>query len=169
LILVFFASTLSGQKVPAVTGSNVTQAQAQEALDFHNKARKEVRTAPLSWSPELAAYAQAWADSLAKWGCNMAHRSSKNMKLKSYGENIYWSSGSSATALDASEGWYSEIEKYVYGALTPTNWSGTGHYTQMVWSNTTAVGIGVTVCDSGGMIIVANYDPPGNYMGQKPY
>jgi hypothetical protein len=39
----------------------------------------------------------------------------------------------------------------------------------MVWKNTTHVGVGIGVCKSGEILIVANYNPPGNYMGEKPY
>ncbi|HYC84897.1 MAG TPA: CAP domain-containing protein [Chryseosolibacter sp.] len=168
LVLMLAGFGCWAQKVSAPTGSTLSLDQAQEALDFHNKVRKDVGTRPLVWSAELAAYAQAWADSLAKWDCAMKHRTGE-FRLKRYGENIYWSSSSAGTALKASKGWYSEIEKFVYGKLTPENWSGSGHYTQMVWSTTTAVGIGLATCEGGGTIIVANYDPPGNYMGEKPY
>ncbi|MEI6088085.1 MAG: CAP domain-containing protein [Bacteroidota bacterium] len=44
-----------------------------------------------------------------------------------------------------------------------------GHYTQMVWKNTKEVGVGVSTCPNGAIIIVANYFPAGNYMRQFPY
>jgi pathogenesis-related protein 1 len=160
--------TISAQTVPAETGSKVTQAQAQEALQHHNKARADVGTKPLEWSPELAAYAQEWADHLASNDCAFEHRSGQ-YRVKGYGENIFWGSASVYNALSASESWYSEIEQYVHGTLTSENWSAAGHYTQMVWYNTTAVGIGIATCKSGAVLIVANYNPPGNYMGEKAY
>jgi pathogenesis-related protein 1 len=39
----------------------------------------------------------------------------------------------------------------------------------MVWKETTHVGMGIAICKNGGMIIVANYNPAGNYIGEKPY
>jgi pathogenesis-related protein 1 len=168
LILLFCYATAYCQSVPENTGSKVTQAAAQEALDFHNKVRNDVGTKPLQWSAELATYAQNWADSLAMRDCAFEHRPHYPGK-RNYGENIFWGSADSYTVLNASKSWYSEIEKYVYGALNASNWYGTGHYTQMVWYNTKSVGIGATVCSSGAILIVANYDPPGNYMGEKPY
>jgi len=39
----------------------------------------------------------------------------------------------------------------------------------MFWRNTKKVGWGVAKCKNGSYIIVANYDPPGNYMGEKAY
>jgi pathogenesis-related protein 1 len=167
LIAIFLSLDTLAQSVPPSTGSKISQAEAQEALDFHNKARKDVGPEPLQWSSEVAAYAQSWADSLALRNCAFEHRQGSS-RLRSYGENIYWSSGSSI-ALNASRSWYSEISKYTYGTLTSENWSVSGHYTQMVWADSKRLGIGKATCRNGATIIVANYDPPGNYMGEKPY
>ena len=167
-LLILICTSSFGQKVPKKTGSKVSTDQAQEALDFHNKVRKDVGTAPLEWSEELAAFAQDWADQLAKRDCAFEHRP-RTSGGKNYGENIYWGSASTFTPLNASESWYSEIEKYKHGPLNESNWYATGHYTQMVWYSTKKVGIGAATCSSGEIIIVANYDPPGNYMGEKAY
>ena len=152
------------QTVPEKTGSNVSQAQAQEALDFHNKVRADVNVPGLEWSEELAAYAQQWAEQVASDGRKLKHR--QNGK---YGENIFGGGGGNYTALNASESWYGEIKDFTPGILNESNWYKTGHYTQMVWRNTTRVGIGMATCSGGGIIIVGNYDPPGNYMGESPY
>lgn len=168
LFFIALSAKAFAQSAPAQTGSKVSQAEAQEALDFHNKARKDVGTNPLEWSTELATYAQEWADKLAANNCAFEHRSGEN-RVKPYGENIFWGMGTTYTALNASKSWYSEIEKYVHGPLSSDNWSAAGHYTQMVWYNTTAVGIGLSKCADGATLIVANYNPPGNYMGEKPY
>jgi hypothetical protein len=39
----------------------------------------------------------------------------------------------------------------------------------MVWKSTKQVGIAVSKCDDGAIIIVANYNPTGNFMGETPY
>jgi pathogenesis-related protein 1 len=39
----------------------------------------------------------------------------------------------------------------------------------VIWKNTTQVGCGCAVSQSGAFFFVCNYDPPGNYIGQKPY
>ena len=51
----------------------------------------------------------------------------------------------------------------------------TGHFTQVVWKNTTKVGFGYGIAkekyqgwDMIKTIVVANYGPPGNYMGDFP-
>ncbi len=65
--------------------------------------------------------------------------------------------------------WYGEKEKYTYSKLGEGNWMETGHYTQMIWKNTTEIGVGIATCPSGGVIVVANYNPPGNFSGEYPY
>src|SRR5436309_740823 len=72
--LLLLSANAFSQKVPTSTGSKVSQEDAQAALDFHNKARNDVGSPPLEWSKDLAKYAQAWADQLAKEGCQLKHR-----------------------------------------------------------------------------------------------
>jgi pathogenesis-related protein 1 len=43
-----------------------------------------------------------------------------------------------------------------------------GHYTQIVWRDTTSVGCAAQSCPQG-EIWVCDYSPPGNYVGQHPY
>ena len=155
----------SAPTVPSNTGSSIPQAQAQAALDFNNAKRHDVGVAPLQWSTKLAAVAQNWADHLAKdEGCNLSHTQNN-----SYGENLFGGQGAPYTALSAMQGWYGEIAKYHYGVLTDSNWYTTGHYTQMIWHNTTEVGMGQATCSGGGTVIAAEYNPPGNVVGEKPY
>lgn len=154
----------AAQAVPAATGSSVPPAQAQAALDFHNAKRHDVGVPPLQWSPQLAAAAQQWANHLAASGCAFDHTPNNR-----YGENLFAGNGTPYTPLDAAKDWYSEISKFHYGVLTSNNWYAAGHYTQMVWRNTTQLGIGQSTCKDGSTIIVAEYDPPGNYIGQAPY
>jgi uncharacterized protein YkwD len=165
VLLLVTSLLLSPRAVPPTTGSNVASDQAQVSLDFQNAKRREVGVPPLEWSPELASAAQKWADHLATdRGCALEH--SENGK---YGENLFGGRGAAFTALDAAQKWYSEIEKYKYGAVTDANWNQAGHYTQMVWKTTTKVGMGRATCSGGLVVIVAEYDPAGNYTGEKPY
>lgn len=135
---------------------------------LHNLAREQVSPAPstplpaLRWSGTVAAAAQAWAD-----GCKFSHSGS------AYGENIYATSGTSTPA-DVVNSWVSEKAKYSYAN---NSCSGTcGHYTQVVWAASTSLGCGVKTCTQNSpfgspswQFWVCNYDPPGNYIGQKPY
>jgi pathogenesis-related protein 1 len=173
LILFFFMhfmGTCFSQVVINETGSKVSVKEALKALDFHNKVRKEVNVDPLEWSVELAKYAQEWADFLAKENnCRIAHRGWLGKDTKMAGENIFMGSGMDYDALFASKTWYREKKNYNPRLSGISAFQNSGHYTQMVWSETDKVGIGMAVCKSGATIIVANYDPPGNMLGKKPY
>ncbi len=169
IILGMFIVRVQAQSVPDITGSKVTKEEAQTALDFHSKVRADVGVTALTWSPDLAKFAQEWADHLASQGCDMQHRPRTGEWTQKYGENIFWGKGADYSALDASKSWYSEIEFYTHGEISSSNWSKTGHYTQMVWKKTSQVGIAVAKCSDGAIIIVANYDPAGNFMGESPY
>ena len=149
------------------TGSNVTPEDAQAVLDHHNKIRQDLGIPPLTWSKDVAAFAQQWADSLANFNdCNIKHHSNE----LGYGENIFGASSADVfKPIDASLAWYKEKEKYTYSKLGEGNWYETAHYTQMIWKNTTEMGMGIATCPSGGLVIVANYSPAGNYSGEYPY
>jgi len=59
---------------------------------------------------------------------------------------------------------------YTYSTNSCASGKVCGHYTQVVWKNSTKIGCAGVVCSNGGGIIYGcNYDPPGNYSGQKPY
>jgi pathogenesis-related protein 1 len=169
LLLFSSMQTFAQLVVPPVTGSKVTSQQAQAALDFHNQVRKDVKVPALEWSRELAAYAQLWANKLVSDGCKLEHRPSSGKWTRIYGENIYFGTAKGLTATDASKAWYGEIKDFNNEKLSRSNFAKIAHYTQMVWRSTTKVGIGQAVCPSGATIIVANYSPMGNYMGQMPY
>jgi pathogenesis-related protein 1 len=160
IIFLLFSTHSYAQSKIDTTGSKISIADAQKVLDHHNLVRKDVGAPPLTWSKELAAFAQQWADHLASTN-TFSHRPNNQ-----YGENIFMGSGS-YTSVDASLGWYSEIKDYKYGKFTGSG--GVGHYTQMVWKNTTQVGLGVAIAANGDIYVVANYSPAGNYIGEFPY
>ena len=130
---------------------------------YHNKVRADVGVAPMKWSAALAAYAQDWADHLAATTCRMAHRTERK-----YGENLFQGTAGHYTAVDAAKGWESEKKDYRGGVLMASNWHPAGHYTQMVWRDTTTLGCGEAIC-SRTLIVACNYDPPGNYIGRRPF
>lgn len=136
---------------------------------LHNAARASVDPPaatpipPLAWSADVAAEAQAYAEQ-----CVWMH--SGNPK---YGENLFASSGGSTPA-DVVGSWVSEEADYDYAS---NGCSGIcGHYTQVVWAKSMKLGCGKATCTSGSPfgsgnweIWVCNYDPPGNFNGEKPY
>jgi pathogenesis-related protein 1 len=66
------------------------------------------------------------------------------------------------------QAWLDEKKFYNGEPIGGANFSQVGHYTQAVWKGTTEVGGAKVICN-GMMILVFNYDPPGNMIGEKPY
>lgn len=152
------------------TGSLLMPEEADEALAFHNKVRSDVGVNALVWSTELSAYAQEWADHLvSNNNCQLQHRSNTGMNSQNYGENLAINYYSSHSAREASEAWYEEISLFSNVVLNKDNWYDAGHYSQMVWRNTTQLGMGSAKCPNGSYVVVANYNPSGNFMGKKAY
>lgn len=162
IILICLVAESSAQELVKLSGE-----QRQEFIDVHNQWRANVGTKPLEWNNDLAKYAAEWAMQLTK-KCQMEHRPTEGKWKRIYGENLYWISTSSASPKHAVDSWGSEIQYYKKPApiKSPNKY---GHYTQMVWKNTTEVGCAIAVCKEGGTLVVCNYDPPGNWLGETAY
>ncbi|BFG42190.1 hypothetical protein CerSpe_284640 [Prunus speciosa] len=145
----------------ALLQSTGAQDSPQDYLNAHNAARAQVGVAPLTWDPNLAAYAQRYANSRAG-DCNLVHSGGP------YGENIAKSSGdlSGTAAVNLFVG---EKPNYDYNSNTCAAGKVCGHYTQVVWRNSVRLGCAKARCTNGGTFIGCNYDPRGNIVGQKPY
>jgi len=133
---------------------------AQEMVEAHNRWRSKVGVAPLRWSPQLASYAQEWADRLASSG-QFNHRPQQQ-----YGENLFGGSGRRWSPTEVVDSWGSEVKDYNYANNSCREVC--GHYTQIVWAKTTEVGCAVARSGNG-EVWVCNYNPPGNFVGQRPY
>ena len=63
--------------------------------------------------------------------------------------------------------WYNEIENYDFN--NPNAGGNTQHFTQVVWADSTELGIGIGQSKSSTgneiLIVVCNYNPPGNFLG----
>lgn len=129
-------------------------------LMAHNEVRKRAEVPPLAWSNHLAAVAQDWADHLLSQG-QFYHR-----PRPVYGENLLEINGSRALAAEVVAIWAGEASNYSYGSNTCRGMC--GHYTQLVWSSTHEVGCAVAH-DAGREVWVCNYNPPGNWVGERPY
>lgn len=149
-------------------GSNLTVQEVEALLQAHNKARAEVGVGPLMWSKEIAIYAQEWAEHLASTQCRLEHHPRSGTCKHVYGENLFMGTAGYYDVADAVKAWEGEKIYYNGEALNSSNWKDSGHYTQVVWKGTTHVGCAKAEC-KGNMLVVCNYDPPGNVLRQKPY
>jgi uncharacterized protein YkwD/methionine-rich copper-binding protein CopC len=137
-------------------------------LATHNKWRAMVDVANLTWSDKAATAAQNWANTIAG-ECKLKHGGTTDGDGTQYGQNIHWTSASSSSMEGVVDAWASEKQYYNYSDNSCETGKVCGHYTQVVWANTTQVGCGQTQCSNGSTMTVCNYIPPGNYVGQKPY
>ena|SRR5689334_12112987 len=163
ILTLILASTLEPRTSLPPSDQPLDKDQIELMVKQHNVWREKVGCPPLKWSKDLAKYAQEWADQLAKRGCEMKHRPPDK-----YGENIFWSSGLTNKSDYVVDAWGSEIEFYNEKKNSCKSNEVCGHYTQVVWCTTTEVGCGMAKC-GGEEIWVCNYNPPGNWVGERPY
>jgi hypothetical protein len=127
------------------------------APGIHNIYRDQHCVPPASRSADLQREAQDWANR-----CTFSHSGVANR-----GENLYW--GPAGTNLDSNwaavRWWYNEINQYNFG--NPGFSQKTGHFTQVIWRDSTLIGCGRAVCGQY-VYWVCRYYPPGNYLGQFP-
>ncbi len=148
-------------------------AQMEGMTAAHNEYRLEKHDVSLVWDDEVAAYAQEWAEYLRdNHDCQLQHRSWLGMDKVSYGENLYgasaWGMVLQTTPQQVVDAWWSEVEFYDYDTDGCTDVC--GHYTQVMWESSTRLGCGVAFCNDGQTDVwVCNYDPPGNWIGMKPW
>ena len=146
----------------------------RKTLDVHNSERAAVEVAPLTWSNNLAAGAQTWAQHLATTG-QFAHdpvHTGLSCTGPCYGENIAGFFNDVSEPNGGQSKWVAEKSLYHGGP----SFYAVGHYTQMVWQKTKQVGC-ATAPPNGQpsprghafSILVCRYDPPGNYPNQLPY
>ncbi|KAI1094043.1 PR-1-like protein [Rostrohypoxylon terebratum] len=87
--------------------------------------------------------------------CNMRHSGGP------YGENLALGCSDAPSCVDM---WASEVTGYDYGS--PGFGESTGHFTQLVWRDTTDVGCGAVLCPgNGGWYLACEYWPRGNIIG----
>ena len=136
------------------------QNSQQDYLNAHNAARSQVSVANIIWDSTVAAYALNYSNSRIS-DCNLVHSNGP------YGENLAKGSGS-FTGTAAVNLWVAEKPHYDYASNSCVGGQCL-HYTQVVWRNSVRVGCARVQCTNGWWFISCNYDPPGNYIGQRPY
>jgi pathogenesis-related protein 1 len=161
-LLIVFAGTSgaqwrrSGEGQPALAPSSL----ARDMLAVHRAVRARVGVAPLAWSDRLAGRAQDWADTL------LARRQFAHRPNSTYGENLFEITGAAASSAQVVNAWAAESRNYDYHSNGCRGVC--GHYTQIVWAGTEAVGCAVAR-GGGREVWVCDYDPPGNWAGKRPY
>ncbi|VDM25389.1 unnamed protein product [Hydatigera taeniaeformis] len=152
-----------------------TEVEQAQLLEAHLQARENVYPPAsdmllMEYSKELETLADSWAKE-----CNF---SLPNLEIhpqyRDLIQNTVLISGVKPPFTEGLCSWRKEAEKYNY---QDNSCSGVcGHYTQMIWATTDKVGCAMRQCDglrsdwdNPQYLIVCQYSPGGNYVGQKPY
>ncbi|XP_073513981.1 uncharacterized protein [Phyllobates terribilis] len=150
----------------------LTNVEKKTLVEKHNvyRSRADPQAADmkaLRWDQTLEDLATSYA---AK--CIWDHNEERGFR----GENLFLMTGSSLDVELGMADWHRERDYYNFTTATCQENQMCGHYTQMVWAHTERVGCGEKFCekvegfdDSNIHLLVCNYEPPGNFQGEKPY
>lgn len=153
---------------------------SEDYICAHNAVRATADPVPspelenVNWDDNLADIARAYAE-----GCEYAHNPDRSNNYPGYvGENLFIITPNPASAETVVNAWGSEDQYYDYNNNSCQSGEMCGHYTQIVWRESTTIGCGTAVCYdievngnlwSEAHLVVCNYSPGGNYVGERPY
>lgn len=143
----------------------------QALITAHDAIRANAMPAPtpalsaMQWSASAQALAEDWAAR-----CNFMHRDPNSL-----GENLS-AATQEQTPTAVVNDWASEKADYTWATDTCRSGRQCGHYTQVVWRSSIRLGCAQQRCTTGSpfgsgawFFFVCDYDPAGNFVGQKPY
>ncbi|XP_028797677.1 pathogenesis-related leaf protein 6-like [Neltuma alba] len=156
-----FALLFLFMTLPLLFQISEAQNSPQDYLNAHNVARGQVGVPNITWDDTVATYALNYVNSRTS-DCNLVHSGGP------YGENLAKGSGL-FTGTAAVNLWVAEKPYYNYTSNSCVGGQQCLHYTQVVWKNSVRVGCARVQCNNGWWFVSCNYDPAGNYIGQRPY
>ncbi|KAA0197020.1 GLIPR1 protein 1 [Fasciolopsis buskii] len=139
-------------------------------LQLHNSARQKLLACQLEGQPQAKSmpdlvYDQGIADKAQSWAdnCTVGHDTYNDRKTDTFatvGQNFAGNTDFSS----AFDSWFAEYPYYNFDANTCAASKTCGHYTQVVWAQTTHIGCAFTECPNTaqfpyGKSIVCNYGP----------
>ena len=142
----------------------------ERLLAAHNRERDAIGAAPLTWDPVLARSARDWARYLARTG-RLEHSADDPWWSDPEGENL-WAGTVNHYQPESMVGlWAAEKRHYRAGVFPNNSRTGrvenVGHYTQMIWGKTGAVGCALERGRDEDFL-VCRYTRAGNVVGERP-
>lgn len=162
------AETPAGPPLPPTLPRPGVSLSEQEArlLEAHNAERRRLGVPALVWSDRLAQDATRWGRTLIA-----TDRFDHDPNRVQQGENLWAGWGRAYSPEEMVDSWISERADYQPGAFPDVsrtgNWADVGHYTQLIWRETTHLGC-ATEGRNDKTILVCRYAPSGNVMGRRP-
>lgn len=162
--------TTAKTQAPVSSDFDTCQRQFQTAaLKAHNKYRYLHHVPALSPDSGLQEFALKYAEIMA------VNNVFEHSGASGLGENLAYVWSSRVRSLDdcAAFGerftkmWYDEISLYDFNR--PGFYHETGHFTQLVWKDTKAVGCGLAISKDYKIYGSCNYSPPGNFVGAQSF
>ncbi|KAG4068561.1 hypothetical protein HA402_004902 [Bradysia odoriphaga] len=139
-------------------------------VDEHNTYRSGAKPPAsnmkqMEWNTTLESLAKKWASR-----CKFEHGQPENTINEWIGQNLYWTTDPNNIIVNAIRAFHSEGRDYNFKRNTCAPNKVCGHYTQVMWANSYKIGCALSPPGCGrGHILVCNYLPGGNYVGEKPY
>jgi len=126
-----------------------------------NEIRRNHKVNPVVEDKALNTAAQKWAEEIAK------KDKAENGPEDDQGECLFSYSGPNFDLNSAITAWYKGAEKYDF---KKSKWQqGCGNFTQLVWADSTHVGVGAAESkESKKIYVVARFTPPGNLVITPP-
>jgi len=167
-------STICPGSTCAMPASLVTDEQARDIVDAHNRLRistNAVAMRKMHYNETLAERAQALADK-----CKIAHEDTCLCNGKPLGQNLFVNIGKdkyeSQGVTKYVEHWFNEIADFDLQNNKCKDGKICGHFRQVAWKDTHQIGCGIRRCMKGEdyrEVFVCDYYPPGNNPAIAPY
>ncbi|HST35585.1 MAG TPA: CAP domain-containing protein [Allosphingosinicella sp.] len=142
---------------------------AESLLAIHNRERAQVGVPPLVWDEALAAEAASYVPELIDLG-DLEH-SDEAMEGET-GENLAMGTAGYYSPEALTQLWVDEKNSFENGIFPNVSrtgdWDEVGHYTAMVWRETTSVGCAIG-SGGGDLYLVCRYAPAGNVFSERVY
>jgi uncharacterized protein YkwD len=143
----------------------------ERLLAGHNRERDAMGVAPLKWDKNLARDAQVWAQHLIDVG-HLVHSPDEPEDPNPEGENLWAGTRGYYGPEDMIGLWVAEKKNFKQGIFPANaingNLDDVGHYTQLTWRSTKAVGCAV-VRGQRDDFLVCRYNEGGNVIGERPF
>ncbi|UNI17461.1 hypothetical protein JDV02_003802 [Purpureocillium takamizusanense] len=171
------AKTITVTAAPAIPSDEpqfkTTHLFTSAILNSTNVYRAQHNASAVSWNDTLADFASDYLSSSSSSSSSSSASSDADSSSGDggcrqfahsggpYGENLAMGYPNATASVAA---WGDERERYDFGEQGFGE--ATGHFTQLVWRNTTAVGCGRRLCGEKGWFLVCEYWPRGNVVGE---